>query len=260
MNRPDSSVPFAVTRSVSNGVGRIVFSVPPHHALPAAALLELAKCLEAAAHDSQVRVIVLQSTGDRTFCAGASFDELLELHDETSATAFFSAFARVINACRTNPKLILGRIQGKAIGGGVGLAAAVDYALATTEAAIRLSELAIGIGPFVVGPAIERKIGPAAFAQLAIDAATFRPASWAREKGLYAEVHESIEALDAAVGALTEKLAAASPEAMTALKRVFWEGTDHWDSLLTERAAISGRLVLTEPAQQAMLAFKKGAR
>jgi methylglutaconyl-CoA hydratase len=241
----------SVTLSVDAGVARILFTTPNHNALPADMLARLADGIEAAGEASDVRVVVLSSGGDRTFCAGASFDELAAIYDEASGRQFFRGFARVINACRRCPRLIIGRVQGKAVGGGVGLAAAVDYALATDYAAVRLSELSIGIGPFVVGPAIERRVGTAAFAELAIDTGE-RTASWALGHGLYAAIHPSIEALDLAVDDLATRLAGFSPDASAALKRVLWEGTEHWDSLLEERAALSGRLVLTAPAQEAL--------
>lgn len=248
---PQGPSPGSVTLAVAGGIARIVFATPHHNALPAEILSRLAGEIERVGERPGVRVVVLQSGGNRTFCAGASFDELSAIQDEAAGRQFFGGFARVINACRRCPCLIIGRIQGKAVGGGVGLIAAVDYALATEHAAIRLSELTLGIGPFVVGPAIERKIGNAAFAELAIDTAE-RPASWALARGLYAEIHPSILALDAAVDALAGRLAGLSPDAMAALKRVLWEGTDHWDTLLDERAALSGRLVLTAPAQEAL--------
>ncbi|MDZ4699631.1 MAG: enoyl-CoA hydratase/isomerase family protein [Rhodothermales bacterium] len=241
----------SVTLSTATGVARIKFTTPNHNALPAEILAQLADRIEEAGHAPDVRVIVLSSGGDRTFCAGAGFDELAAIDNEASGRRFFGGFARVINACRRCPHLIIGRIQGKAVGGGVGLAAAVDYALATEHAAVRLSELSIGIGPFVVGPAIERKIGNAAFAALAIDT-TERPASWAHEHGLYAALHPSIEALDRAVEDLAARLAGFSPDALAALKHVLWEGTDHWETLLEERAALSGRLVLASVAQEAL--------
>ena len=189
-----------------------------------------------------MKVIILQSGGARTFCAGASFEELAAIKDAGSGKRFFNGFARVINAMRECPKFIIGRVQGKAVGGGVGLAAATDYCMATRHAAVKLSELSIGLGPFVVGPAVERKLGLSAMAQLTLDADSFYDAEWARQKGLYAGVSDSIEALDHAVHALAAKLAGYNPEAMRELKRIFWRGTEHWDELLAQRAAISGRL------------------
>ncbi len=228
------------------GITTITFFHPAHNSLPGIILAELAATITQAGRDAATKVIILQSEGERTFCAGASFDELRAVADAAQGLAFFSGFAHVINACRTCPKLIIGRVQGKAVGGGVGLAAATDYCLATTHAAVKLSELAVGIGPFVVGPAVERKIGASAFAQLAIDATQFRSAEWAAARGLYAEVLPDLPTLDAVVQALAQRLAASSPEAMRELKQVLWAGTGHWDTLLVERAAISGRLVLSE--------------
>lgn len=238
------------------GVLTITFSHPAHNAMPSPLLAQLAAAIENAGVDEDVRVIVLRSGGDRTFCAGASFDELLAIQDEVGGKAFFMGFARVINACRKVPKLILGRVQGRAVGGGVGLAAACDHCLATRHASIRLSELAIGIGPFVIGPAVERKIGLAAFSQLSLTPTRWRSAAWAQEKGLFAEVLEDQAALDEAVAALAEQLATYSLPAMSALKTMYWQGTAHWDSLLEERAHTSGRLVLGAACKQALAAFR----
>ena len=228
------------------GITTITFFHPSHNSLPSRVLNDLAQAITNAGQDEATKIIILKSEGERTFCAGASFDELLTIETEAQGLEFFSGFARVINACRTAPKIIIGRVQGKAVGGGVGVAAATDYCFATQHAAVKLSELAVGIGPFVVGPAVERKIGTSAFQQLALDAGEFRPAAWAKEKGLYAEVVEDITALDAAVAAFAAKLAAYAPDALRAMKQVFWQGTEHWDTLLTERAGISGTLVLSD--------------
>ena len=230
----------------AHGITTITFFHPSHNSLPSRVLTDLADTIRRFGQDQQTKVIVLKSGGDRTFCAGASFDELQTIETKEQGLEFFSGFAKVINACRTSSKIIIGRVQGKAVGGGVGVAAATDYCFATTQAAVKLSELAVGIGPFVVGPAVERKLGTAAFQQLALDASEFRSAAWARDKGLYAELLEDQESLDAAVHAFALKLAAYAPEALSAMKRVFWEGTEHWDTLLLERAGISGTLVLSE--------------
>jgi methylglutaconyl-CoA hydratase len=158
---------------------------------------------------------------------------------------------------RKCPKFIIGRIQGKCVGGGVGLAAAVDYAIATDKAEIKLSELAVGIGPFVVGPVVERKIGTSAFSQLAIDASMWRNAEWARRKGLFAEVYADEETLDEAVARIANLLSHSNPQAMQEMKKIFWQGTEHWDHLLPERARISGKLVLSEFTKNAIEKFKK---
>jgi methylglutaconyl-CoA hydratase len=228
------------------GITTITFSHPSHNSLPGAILNELASTIAEAGQDAQTKVIVLKSEGDRTFCAGASFDELITIENKEQGLEFFSGFAKVINACRKSGKVIIGRVQGKAIGGGVGVAAATDYCFATKFAAVKLSELALGIGPFVVGPAVERKIGVAAFSQLALDASEFRSAEWAKEKSLYAEVYNSIEEMDEAVQAFATKLAGYSPDALKAIKEILWQGTEHWDELLVQRAGISGTLVLSD--------------
>jgi methylglutaconyl-CoA hydratase len=238
-----------------NGVAVISFYHPAQNSLPAGLLDELTSIITQAGNNERTRVIILKSEGDRTFCAGASFDELLQIKDKKAGAEFFSGFARVINACRKSPKIIIARLQGKAVGGGVGLAAAADYCLATEAASIKLSELAIGIGPFVISPAVIRKIGLPAFSQLTIRAVDFQTAQWAKEKGLYNEVYPDINAMDTALDELTLKLASYHPEALIGLKQILWEGTADWDELLNQRAAISGELVLSEFTQQALRGF-----
>lgn len=243
--------------SLTNGIRRIEFFHPQSNSLPGKFLNELAQAIQTAGEDPETRVIILQSQGEKAFCAGASFDELIAIENEAGGLQFFSGFAHVINAMRKTPQPILVRIQGKCVGGGVGLAAAADYAIAIDSASIKLSELAVGIGPFVVGPAVERKMGVAAYTELAFDANSWRSAAWAREKGLFAEVHEGIAGVDAAIDRLADQLAKSNPHAMKDIKRVSWEGTGHWDTLLLERAAISGRLVLSEFTKNAIAQFKK---
>ncbi len=241
-----------VKTTTNGGIATISFYHPAHNSLPSNLLNALTEQIRAVGDDPSVKVIILQSEGDKTFCAGASFDELKAIQDFESGKKFFSGFANVINAMRKCPKFIIGRIHGKAIGGGVGLAAATDYCLATVNATIKLSELAIGIGPFVVGPAVERKIGLSAFSQLAINATEWCTADWAKEKGLFTEVFESTERLDAYIIYFVEKLEQSSPEAMREFKTILWQGTEHWDTLLYERAAISGQLVLSDFTKKAL--------
>lgn len=243
-----------------NGVATISFYHPAQNSLPANLLKQLTQSIDEAGINADVRVIILKSEGDRTFCAGASFDELLQIKDKETGARFFSGFANVINACRKSPKIIIARIQGKAVGGGVGLASAADYCLATQFAAVKLSELAIGIGPFVISPAVTRKIGLSAFSQLTIRAADFQTAQWARDNGLYNEVYEDIAALDMALDELSERLASYHPDALTGLKQILWEGTENWDELLKQRAATSGELVLSEFTQKALHEFLGGKR
>jgi methylglutaconyl-CoA hydratase len=242
---------------VRSHVAHVEFHHPQGNALPSKLLLALSDAISDSGKDPGTRVLVLRSSGEKTFCAGASFDELDSITDLESGKRFFMGFARVINAMRTCPKLIIGRVQGKCVGGGVGLASAVDHCLATDTAGVRLSELAIGIGPFVIGPAVERKIGSSAFSRLAIDAGNWQDAQWAMQQGLYAKTFPTLEALDEAVEDLATTLAGYNPEAMSELKRILWRGTDDWDRLLEERAGISGRLAISEFTRNAMNAFKK---
>lgn len=245
-----------VTSHNEHGITTIEFFHPQSNSLPAKILELLAREIHSAENDNDTKVIILRSGGDGAFCAGASFDELSAINNETEGLKFFSGFANVINAMRKCKKIIIGRIQGKCVGGGVGFAAAVDYAIAVDKAEVKLSELAIGIGPFVVGPVIERKIGTSAFSQLAIDANLWRNAVWAKHKGLFAEVHSSIESMDESVYRLANSLSHSNPDAMAEMKKIFWKGTEHWDELLKERAAISGRLVLSEFTKNAINKFK----
>jgi methylglutaconyl-CoA hydratase len=245
-----------VKSETHNGITTIEFFHPQSNSLPGKILEELAKEIHFAGTHAETRVIVLKSDGEKAFCAGASFDELLQIKTEAEGLKFFSGFAHVINAMRKCPKLIIVRIQGRCVGGGVGLAAAADYAIAVEKADVKLSELAIGIGPFVVGPAVERKIGVAAFGALSIDATMWRNSEWAKKKGLFAEVHVNIENMDEAVDRLANNLSHSSPEAMAELKKITWKGTEHWDTLLFERAAISGRLILSTFSRNAIAAFK----
>ena len=233
-----------VTTTIENQIATISFFHPAHNSMPTDLLNALTAAIDAAGKDDNVAVIILRSIGDRTFCAGASFDELKSISDLESGKKFFSGFANVINTMRLCPKLIIVRVQGKAVGGGVGIAAAGDYCMATKFADIKLSELTIGIGPFVIAPAVERKMGLSAFSELAINASEFRSADWARQKGLYNAVFETTESLDVHLQQLAEKLAASSPAAMREMKKIFWQGTAHWDTLLNERAGISGQLIL----------------
>ncbi|MEQ1675107.1 MAG: enoyl-CoA hydratase/isomerase family protein [Chitinophagaceae bacterium] len=239
-----------------NGITIIEFFHPQSNSLPGRILEDLSQAIHGAGNDKETKVIILRSAGEKAFCAGASFDELIAIQTKEQGLAFFSGFAKVINAIRICPKFIIGRIHGKCVGGGVGLAAAVDYAIATEAAEVKLSELAVGIGPFVVGPAVERKIGISAFSQLAMDASMWRSADWARRKGLYAELHPTTEQMDESVRRLSNQLLHSSPEAMEEMKKIFWKGTEHWDTLLAERAAISGRLVLSEFTRNAIHSFK----
>jgi methylglutaconyl-CoA hydratase len=245
-----------IKSSIANGITTITFFHPQSNSMPGALLRQLAEDITKAGKDNAVKVIVLQSEGEKAFCAGASFDELISIKDLETGKKFFSGFAMVINAMRTAPKFVIARVQGKAVGGGVGIAAAADYTLAIDTASVKLSELAVGIGPFVVGPAVERKIGTSAFTSLAINATEWQTAQWAREKGLYVALYKTIAELDAAIATLADKLSKSNPEAMEMLKKACWRGTENWDTLLIERAEMSGKLVLSEFTINAINQFK----
>ena len=245
-----------VKQKNKNGIGYIEFFHPSHNSLPATLLSELSRAIINAGEDESVKIIILQSGGDRTFCAGASFEELVDIENEESGREFFIGFANVINAMRKCPKFIIGRVQGKAIGGGVGLASATDFCMATKFAEIKLSELNLGIGPFVVGPAVQRKMGLSAMSQIAMDPNTFYSADWAMQKGLYAKVFDSVSELDEAVEVFAENLCTYNPKAMIEMKTMFWRGTEDWDMLLTQRAKISGRLVLSDFTKDKLRDYK----
>jgi len=244
-----------VKSHTEHGITTIEFFHPQSNSLPAKILDELAQEIHyAGTHDT--KVLILRSAGEGAFCAGASFDELMAIQNEKDGLRFFEGFAKVINAMRKCNKLIIGRIQGKSVGGAVGLVAACDYAIAVKEADVKLSELSLGIGPFVVGPVIQRKIGISAYSQLAIDATLWRNSDWAKKKGLFAEVHDSISNMDESIYRLSNALAHSNPDAMKELKKVFWKGTEHWDELLKERAATSGRLILSKYSKEFIQHFK----
>jgi methylglutaconyl-CoA hydratase len=240
-----------VETEVVAGIGTVRFGHPKSNSLPGTLLTRLAEAIRTVGEDSAARVIVLRSEGTGAFCAGASFDEFRGIKDEASGRRFFSGFAQVILAMIRAPQFVVTRVQGKTAGGGVGLIAASDYAIGVTGAAVKLSEIAVGIGPFVVGPVIERKIGLAGFSALAVDG-DWRTAAWAERCGLYAELHEDLDALDRRVDGFAKRLAGYSPDAVRRLKEVFWSGTEHWPELLAARAAISGTLVLSEHTRKAL--------
>lgn len=245
-----------VKKDIKDKIATIEFFHPAHNSLPSDILAELASTITDAGKDDEVLVIILKSGGNRTFCAGASFKELISINDEATGETFFSGFANVINAMRKCPKFIIGRVQGKTVGGGVGLASAMDYCMATQYSAIKLSELNLGIGPFVVGPAVERKLGVSGMSQIAIDANTFYSAEWANQKGLFAKVFDTTEELDIAVEEFAKNLCEYNPEAVKHMKQMFWRGTEDWDELLLERAKISGKLVLSSFTKEKLKRFE----
>lgn len=248
--------PFVISE-IKNGIATITFYHPQSNSMPGSQLNMLATEIEKLGKNPTAKVIVLKSEGDKAFCAGASFDELIAIKDSESGLKFFSGFASVINAMRKAPKFIIVRIQGKTVGGGVGIACSADYTFAVDSASVKLSELAIGIGPFVVGPAVERKIGSSAFCQLTINASEWQTAEWAKQKGLYNQVFSNIEEMDKGIETLSQILASSNPEAMEMLKKEMWKGTENWDELLIERASMSGKLVLSDFTINAINKFKQ---
>jgi methylglutaconyl-CoA hydratase len=246
-----------VRTETHDGITTIEFYHPQSNSLPGRLLDALTHEVHGAGNDPHTRVIILRSAGSKAFCAGASFDELMAIQNADQGFLFFSGFAHLINAIRKCPQFVIARIHGRCVGGGVGIVAAADYAIAVDGADVKLSELALGIGPFVVGPAVERKIGLPAFSALAIDATMWRDAEWARKRGLYTELHQQLSEMDESIDRLARTLAHSSPEAMALLKAIFWKGTEHWDQLLVERAAISGRLILSQFSRTALHNFRK---
>ena len=243
--------------TIQNNIATITFGHPASNSFPSELLERLTNELISVGKNASVAIIILKSQGEKAFCAGASFDELMAISNLKEGTQFFLGFANVINAMRTCEKLIIGCLQGKTVGGGVGLAAACDYVLATKQAAIKLSEFTIGIGPFVIEPAVKRKIGVSGVAELTLDATEWKTANWAKEKGLYARVFETMNELDAALETLSLQLASYNPEALLKMKKTLWQGTENWNTLLAERAAVSGELVVSEFTKKALLKFKK---
>jgi len=239
-----------------NGIATVEFYHPASNSLPSNLLDRITTAFNNLSDDDNVKVIILKSEKERTFCAGASLEELLSIDNPIDGVAFFSGFGKVVNAMRKCKKPIIGRVQGKTVGGGVGISAACDYVFATEQAAIKLSEISIGIGPFVVEPIIRRKIGVAAVGELALDPTHWKTAYWAQEKGLYAKVFENLSEMDKEVLLFAERLASYSSEAVQNLKRILWEGTENFDTLLSERAHICGNLVLSKTTKKALEKFK----
>lgn len=244
-----------VTVSIADGVGTVEFAHPKGNSLPAQLLNLLAREITAVGENPDARVIVLRSAGTGAFCAGASFDEFTALADAAAGKEFFLGFSRVIMAMVRAPKFVLTRVHGKAAGGAIGVIAASDYSIAVRDAAVKLSELQVGIGPFVVGVAIERKLGLAPFQALGVHA-DWHDAAWCERHGLYSMVCDDVAALDAAVAAHAKRLAASNPEAMREMKRIYWEGSERWEAAMDERAAMSGRMVLSDFTRKALEKFR----
>ena len=245
-----------ISTNITNKVATITFFHPASNSLPGDLLNHLTETFNRLSDNNEINVIVLKSEGEKTFCAGASFDELLQVKTPEEGKQFFSGFVNLLNSMRKCSKLIIGRAQGKTVGGGVGILAASDYCFATESASIKLSELSIGIGAFVIAPAIERKMGVSALSELSIDATNWKTAYWAKEKGLFARVFDNTREMDKAIEILADKLAGYNPDALKEWKKTLWIDTDHWDTLLKDNAEISGKLVLSEFTKEALQKFK----
>ncbi len=249
-----------VNTEVNNGIGWITFAHPAHNALTLSLLRDLSRAFQQMGTDSSVKAIVLKSGGDRTFCAGANLTELASIQNLDEAISFFMGFAGVINAMRTCGKLVIGRLQGKVVGGGVGLAAATDYCMATKWSSVRLSEISLGIGPFVIEPAIRRKMGLSSLSQLALNPAAWQTAVWAKDKGLFHEVFDTTDLMDDYLRRYLDRTRTYDVASLTAMKKVLWEGSEQWDVLLFKRAEISGQLLLSDYCQQALKSLKNNHR
>ena len=234
--------PF-VTSQIKNQISEITFGTPKSNSLPSEILEKLAQTILTEGAKPEVKAILLKSAGEKAFCAGASFDELLEINDLEASKKFFGGFAKVLNAMRTCGKIVVVRVQGKTTGGGVGIACAADYCFATKEASLALPELNLGIGPFVIGPYVERKIGKSQFTAMAIDA-DFRSANWAEQHNIYQSVSPTIAEMDSEIVQFLEKLASRSSDALALIKKVSWEGTEHFSELMPERILMSASLLL----------------
>ena len=242
--------------SFQDTIATVQFGHPASNSFPRELLDQLTTEINELSRNENVSVIILKSQGAKAFCSGASFDELLQVENEEQGTEFFSGFAHLLNAMRNCNKLIIGRVQGKAVGGGVGIIATCDYVFATPESDVKLSELAIGIGPFVIEPAVSRKIGKTAMAEMTLAAHEWKSADWAFQKGLYSVLSNS-ENLDNDVQNFAQKLSSYNPEALQEMKKIIWEGTEQWESILIERASITGKLVLSDFSRNALRQFKK---
>lgn len=244
-----------VNLTIENKIATISFFHPKSNSLPSKLLKLLIEKIYEVSENEKVNLVLLKSEGDKAFCAGASFDELINIDNFEDGKEFFMGFARLINAIRQCKKIVIGRIHGKVVGGGVGLVAACDYTFAHESASLRLSELALGLGPFVVGPPIERKVGKEIFVEMSLDC-KWRSAAWGLNHGFYNHVYNSIDELDKNISVFVDELREKSAKALTNLKKIYWEGTEHWDKLLEERAESSGRLVLSDYTKNFIHEFK----
>ncbi|MCC2589602.1 enoyl-CoA hydratase/isomerase family protein [Chryseobacterium sp. MFBS3-17] len=250
--------PFVQTE-LKNNIAEITFGTPKSNSLPGEILEKLARNILDEGAKKEVKAILIKSAGEKAFCAGASFDELLEISELETSKKFFGGFAKVLNAMRNCGKIVVVRVQGKTTGGGVGIACGADYCFATRDASLALTELNLGIGPFVIGPYVERKIGKSQFAAMAIDA-DFRSAAWAEAHSIYHSVSENITEMNEKLSQFLNALAGRSDEALALIKKVSWEGTDHFNDLMPARIHMSASLILEDSAKQNIAKIKERLR
>ncbi|MDH6252173.1 methylglutaconyl-CoA hydratase [Chryseobacterium sp. H1D6B] len=248
-----------VVSEVKNNIAEITFGTPKSNSLPGAILEKLAQTILDEGAKEEVKAILVKSEGEKAFCAGASFDELLAIEELEASTKFFGGFAKVLNAMRNCGKIVVVRVQGKTTGGGVGIACGADYCFAVKDAALALTEVNLGIGPFVIGPYVERKIGKSQFSAMAIDA-DFRSAAWAEQHNVYHSVSENISEMDMALEKFLQTLASRSIEALSLIKKVSWEGTDHFNELMPARIHMSASLILEDSAKKNIESIKERLR
>jgi methylglutaconyl-CoA hydratase len=254
---PSQDQKGSVLVTIDNAIATVEFNHPASNCFPTNLLDRLTTEIQNLSSNNEVSVIILKSSGVGAFCAGAFFDELVAVSNFDQAKNYFSGFAHLLNAMRTCSKIIIGRVHGKAVGGGVGIIAACDYVFATMDASIKLSELSIGIGPFVIEPAISRKIGKSAMGELTLASKEWKDPEWAKSKGLYTKVFAGQVTLDIELSRLSAELVSFSLEALVEIKKILWEGTEHWERLLYERASISGKLLLNDFTKNALSQLKK---
>lgn len=247
----------SVQLNITHNIATISFYSIKSNSFTSIMLHELSQLLDEVSKNETINVVILKSEGEKTFCAGASFDELLQVENEEDASLFFSGFAKVILAMKNCKIPIITRVQGNAVGGGVGIIAASDYAFSLNNCKVKLSELSLGFGPFVIEPAVSRKIGIIAMQNISYNPVEWKNIQWARENNLFQETFETIELMDEKIEIFVNQLSNYSRDALVELKKVFWNNTEHWDKLLYERAAISGKLALSSYTKVKLKEFIK---
>lgn len=250
--------PF-VTSQIENQISTITFGTPKSNSLPGEILEKLAKTILEEGAKPEVKIILLKSEGEKAFCAGASFDELLEIKDLETSKKFFGGFAKVLNAMRTCGKIVVVRVQGKTTGGGVGITCAADYCFATENASLALTEINLEIGPFVISPFVERKVGKSQMIAMSLDA-EFRDANWAVQHNVYNKIFSTISEMDEEIEKFLNRLSTKNHKVLAKIKELSWEGTEHFGEILPEKINISANLVLEDSAKENIQKIKEGLK